>query len=262
MSKIISRFLSVLLSVFLLSALVIPCAVSAAEPEFYAVGSPEFFEWGWSAGDSRALMTKGGDGKYSITMNASGAQNAVNMKVVEDNGSGQIWHGDGESNVVFDVKGAGTIIITYDPATGKISVSGTAYAAPVLQYSTVAVAGNGEGNFLHGESWNEKSTANMMTQVSPTSGRSNSRTFPQRTTGRSISSSTAPGTSTSAARSPRTALRQTHISTAATSLSTRRRSPISNSASTSQTSISRRAAAPSSPSRSPLIRATRRTRST
>ena len=153
------RLLSVILSILLLTAIVLPATAFAITPKYYVAGDHIFGNWEATKNE----MTKGGDGKYTFSITTTQAESAVNFKVT--NGSDE-WYGDASgNNIIFDVKGAGEIVITFDPTTKAISISGSAYAEPVLSYSTVAVAGNGEGNFLNGESWNEKSTANMMTKV-------------------------------------------------------------------------------------------------
>ena len=153
------RLLSVILSILLLTAIVLPATAFAVIPKYYVAGDNIFGNWEATKNE----MTSIGNGKYSFTITTTEPVSAVNFKVT-DGGSG--WYGDDSgNNIIFDVKGAGEIVITFDSSSKAISVSGSAYAEPVLSYSTVTVAGNGEGNFLNGESWNEKSTSNMMKKI-------------------------------------------------------------------------------------------------
>ena len=160
--KKFSRIISSLLIAILLVASIAP-AVFAANNTYYVAGDNIFGNWGIDAANK---MTLGANGKYTLTVNATSAVTAVNMKVVEDTGSGQNWYGDADgNNITFAVKGAGTIIVTFDPSTHDITISGTAYAVPTLSYSTVTAVGNGSGNFLNGAEWDPTADSNLMTQV-------------------------------------------------------------------------------------------------
>ncbi len=154
-----SRIISILLSVLLLATLVAPVAVFAAEPVYTVAGDAIFGNWDASAN----VMTKGADGKYTYTVKTTEAVSVVNFKVVEN---GTNWIGDADgNNISFGVKGAGEIKVTFDPTTKEIKISGSAYAAPTLNYSTVTAVGNGSGNFLNGASWDPAAASNHMTEV-------------------------------------------------------------------------------------------------
>ncbi|MBQ7671398.1 MAG: dockerin type I repeat-containing protein [Clostridia bacterium] len=164
----------ILAAVFMMS--LVPASVFAVPddggegvtPGYYVVGSDSLFEWGWSYGDERGLLEQYGDGKYRLFFDVPGKLNGVNMKVVMVNEAGdETWYGDPQGkNIIFDTTGEGEICITFDPDTDGISISGEVYAKPVFNYRSVYVAGNGQGNFLHGIYWSQNYSSNKMTQTS------------------------------------------------------------------------------------------------
>lgn len=92
------------------------------------------------------------------------------FKVVENSTTigEQIWHGlNNGNNVTFNVKSVCDVTITFDPATLKITVTGEGVEIPKFNVKSICVVGNGDGNWLNGESWNPAANENLMTEVSP-----------------------------------------------------------------------------------------------
>ena len=169
------KILAVILAAVFMTSLV-PASVFAVPddggegvtPGYYVVGSDSLFEWGWSYGDERGLLEQNGDGKYRLFFDVPGEMSDVAMKIVGIDESGDVtWYGDPNGqNIIFNCTGEGEICFTFDPDTKGISITGEVYAKPEFNYSSVYVAGKGEGNFLHGKSWDTTAAENKMTQTS------------------------------------------------------------------------------------------------
>lgn len=124
-------------------------------------------EWNSISLDNR--MTLQDDGTFAITYKAVQPQDNIQFKVVmwAEDADEAVWIGDDNgNNVTFNVTSECDVTITYDPATGKITVTGDGVAfATEFEYESVYVAGNGNGSWLNGENWTPNAEANKMTKV-------------------------------------------------------------------------------------------------
>ena len=59
------------------------------------------------------------------------------------------------------------MIVTYDPATGEVKVSGEYVKEPLAPYEKIVAVGNGSGGFLNDKQWDPTAEENVMTEVSP-----------------------------------------------------------------------------------------------
>lgn len=116
------------------------------------------------------IMDKQEDGTYIKVYNNVAVADKYQFKVVENRPDGeQIWRGDdNEKNVTFNVKSVCDVTITFDPATNKITVTGTGVEfSSVLNVESMRAVGNGYGNWLNGVEWDFTADENLMTEVSP-----------------------------------------------------------------------------------------------
>ena len=164
MKGLLTKMISVILAAMLLLT-VFPFAAAAAADVCIVAGSEEdIFGTRWDGSNTANKMTKGADGIYRKTYTVDCAYSGVMLKTVK-NGSTWIGGKDG-GNVVFDLTGAGTFTVLYDPVQNLTYVeSGVAAEVTGLDYSAVYVAGNGSGAWLHGENWDPSAASNKMTQV-------------------------------------------------------------------------------------------------
>lgn len=115
-------------------------------------------------------MDKQEDGTYIKVYNNVAVADKYQFKVVENRPDGeQIWRGDDNgNNVTFNVKSVCDVTITFDPATNKITVTGTGVEfSSVLNVESMRAVGNGYGNWLNGVEWDFTADENLMTEVSP-----------------------------------------------------------------------------------------------
>ena len=124
----------------------------------------EIFGTAWDGTNEANLMTKQGDGTYTREYTVDKAYTAVQLKSVKN---GAEWIGDETgNNVTFNLTGAGTFTVVYDPETNITSVQGDIVEfITEFTYETVYAAGNGEGTWLNGASWDATYVANEMTEV-------------------------------------------------------------------------------------------------
>ena len=124
----------------------------------------EIFGTGWDGTNEANLMTKQDDGTYTREYTVDKAYTAVQLKSVKN---GAEWIGDETgNNVTFNLTGAGTFTVVYDPATNVTSVQGDIVEFITdFTYETVYAAGNGEGMWLNGAAWDPAYVANEMTEV-------------------------------------------------------------------------------------------------
>ena len=116
------------------------------------------------------IMDKQEDGTYIKVYNNVAVADKYQFKVVENRSDGeQIWRGDDNGkNVTFNVKSVCDVTITFDPATNKITVTGTGVEfSSVLNVESMRAVGNGYGNWLNGVEWDFTADENLMTEVSP-----------------------------------------------------------------------------------------------
>ena len=116
--------------------------------------------YGWDPSDTTNVMTKGDDGKYTLTKTLP-AGGVYEFKVVVN---GEKWIGD--NNYKFNMKADGDVTITFDPDT--LAYEATGEQVDVIKELTVdyvAAVGNsgGDKKFLNGIDWDPAAEANRMT---------------------------------------------------------------------------------------------------
>jgi hypothetical protein len=142
-----------------------PAEDASEEDTLIVAGSEaEIFGTGWDGTNEANLMTKQADGTYTKEYTVDKAYDAVQLKSVKN---GAEWIGDETgNNVTFNLTGAGTFTVTYDPEANVTTVSGDIVAfITEFEYDTVFAVGNGEGFWLNGASWDPSYAANEMTEV-------------------------------------------------------------------------------------------------
>ena len=100
-------------------------------------------------------------GKYSKTYTVTKAYKSVSLKAVYDG----VWYGDNGENVKFSLSGAGTFTVLFDKNSKEVTVEGAIVGPEQFDFEYVTIAGNGNGNWLGGESWSTTAVANRMTEV-------------------------------------------------------------------------------------------------
>ena len=137
-------------------------------------GTSNFIDTAWEPTPDDYVMTKGGDGNYTITVkNVKAIDGAVyQVKVVQfvDGDPEKIvWHGKdgGDGNVDFGLSKDCDVTVTYNPNTKAITVTGAGVTEPSYKLDYVTAAGSGYGNFLNGVSWDPTEESNRLTMVSP-----------------------------------------------------------------------------------------------
>ena len=139
-----------------------PAEDASEEDTLIVAGSEaEIFGTGWDGTNEANLMTKQADGTYTKEYTVDKAYDAVQLKSVKN---GAEWIGDETgNNVTFNLTGAGTFTVTYDPEANVTTVSGDIVAfITEFEYDTVFAVGNGEGFWLNGASWDPAYVANEM----------------------------------------------------------------------------------------------------
>ena len=147
--------------------------VSAQENEdtYIVAGSEaEIFgtTWAWDVYENN-MMTLGNDGKYRKEYTVEKAYEIVQLKVVR-NWNEWIGIGGNENNYrynfEFNLTGAGTFTVVFDPITYEISVTGDIVETITeLSIEQVFAAGNGEDNWLNDAAWDPGYAENEMTEV-------------------------------------------------------------------------------------------------
>ena len=147
----------------------VPATEPATEPAEDAVcivaGAPaDIFGTAWDGTNEANTMTKGEDGKYTKEYTVDKAFDDVQLKTVKN---GAEWIGDKTgNNVTFNLTGAGTFTVVYDPEENYTYVQGDiVQEITEFKYDTVFAVGNGEGAWLNGSAWDPAYAANEMTKV-------------------------------------------------------------------------------------------------
>ena len=128
-------------------------------------GAPaDIFGTAWDGANEANTMTKGEDGKYAKEYTVTKAYTDVQLKTVKN---GAEWIGDKTgNNVTFNLTGAGTFTVVYDPEENYTYVEGDiVQEITEFKYDTVFAVGNGEGAWLNGSAWDPAYAANEMTEV-------------------------------------------------------------------------------------------------
>ena len=109
-------------------------------------------------------MAKREDGKYAKEYTVDKAFTDVQLKTVKNSAE---WIGDATgNNVTFNLTGAGTFTVVYDPEENYTYVEGDIVEfITEFEYDTVFAVGNGEGTWLNGVAWDPAAAGNEMTQV-------------------------------------------------------------------------------------------------
>ena len=143
-----------------------PTTEPAAEKEYSIAGSSEdIFGASWDASNTATDMTKGEDGKYSITFTDVQPANNIELKVVTDHDWAESYGDASGANVKFNVKEA-CDVVTFDPETKQITVTGDGVTVDVeLIVDKVRAVGNGQDNWLNDSNWDPNDDANLMSEV-------------------------------------------------------------------------------------------------
>ena len=168
------RILSILLTLCMMLMLVPTTAFADFTQTIYVVaGVSELCGELWKGDPESApenIMDKQEDGTYQKVYTDVAVMDGYQFKVVENHvDNGETWHGiDGrDENFTFHVKSVCDVTITFDPATLKITVTGTGVEIPTeLNVQSMRAAGNGDGNWLNNEKWDPAADTNLMTEVS------------------------------------------------------------------------------------------------
>ena len=137
-----------------------------ADDYYIVAGSEaEIFGTGWDGTNEANLMTKNDDGTFTKDYTVDKEYKDVQLKTVKN---GAEWIGDKNGyNVTFDLTGAGTFTVVYDPVENYTYVTGDIVKINTeFVYESVYAAGNGEGAWLNGEAWKPDAAVNKMTKVS------------------------------------------------------------------------------------------------
>jgi len=168
------RIISVLLAVLLMVSMTLSVSaytvydVAPTGGDVYVVaGKPAaIFGTEWAGSLEANAMTLD-DGKYTKAYTVEEAMKDVQLKVVKN---GTEWIGDATgNNITFDLTGAGTFTVTYDPTTNGVAVTGDIVKfASSFEYEAVyAVGASGtKESFLNGIDWVPSAAENKMTEVS------------------------------------------------------------------------------------------------
>ncbi len=159
--RIISLFVCIVMVLTLL-----PAAALAASEDLYVVAGVEgLCGSNWDGTDATNAMTENA-GVYTKVFPAV-AVGEYQFKVVKNSSGGQEWIGDATgNNVTFAVTQACDVTVTYETATGAITVSGDGVSMVTeLQVDEVYAVGNGDGAWLGDVKWDPAAEKNKMTEV-------------------------------------------------------------------------------------------------
>ncbi len=149
---------------------VMPAEDVPADNYLAAGNEAELFGTAWDATNHANDMTRNADGTYSITLQADKAYSDIQVKTVKNE---SVWIGDETgNNVTFDITGPGKFTVTWTPnaeyndGEGVTSVTGSIVTfKDGIDIEGIYAAGNGEGNWLNGASWDPGYVGNEMTMV-------------------------------------------------------------------------------------------------
>ena len=168
--RVVSLLLAVMLVFTCFTCLASVTAYAADDEEptadtFVVAGTPaDIFGTAWDATNEANLMTANEDGTFTKEYTVDKAFDAVQLKTVKN---GAEWIGDKTgNNVTFNLTGAGTFTVVYDPEENYTYVTGDIVEEIVdFNYDTVYAVGNGEGTWLNGAAWDPGFASNEMTEV-------------------------------------------------------------------------------------------------
>lgn len=130
---------------------------ASAAGSYYVAGTASLCGSEWSCNDTNNIMTDNGDGTYSITY--------TNVPVgkhefkVTDGTWENSWNGGvATQNYIIELSSVSSVTITFTPATGAISVSGSGLTE---LKATVVVAGYAD--LCNGKEWDSSGAFNLMT---------------------------------------------------------------------------------------------------
>ena len=132
---------------------------------YIVAGAPaDIFGTAWDAANEDNAMAKADDGTFTKDYTVDKAFDAVQLKTVKN---GAEWIGDKTgNNVTFNLTGAGSFTVVYDPEENYTYVTGDIVEEiTTFEYEAVYAAGNGEGKWLNGMAWSPDAAANKMTEV-------------------------------------------------------------------------------------------------
>ena len=171
------RITSIILTIMLVMSCICPTlSASASTTSTYIVaGVPELCGLGtngcgWDPTDTANLMTANEDGTYSKVFTDVAVMDDYQLKVVETDSTGYTnWYGGdgGDDNVTFHVVETCDVTVTFDPATLKLTVTGSGVNILTgIDIDTIRTVGNGDGTWLNGALWDPSDDANLMTEIS------------------------------------------------------------------------------------------------
>jgi hypothetical protein len=142
--------------------------VIAGVPALCGLGATGY---GWDPTDVANTMTANADGTYTMTYADVAVANDYQFKVVGLDAEGTAyWYGidGGADNFTFHVNAVCDVVITFDPATKKITAEGAGVVIPTgIEIEAIRTVGNGDETWLNGVNWDPADDANMMTEVAP-----------------------------------------------------------------------------------------------
>ena len=147
-----------------------PVFVIEKEDVYVVAGDADLFGSAWNPQIDQNVMTKNDSGVYSITLSGVPASSGETyqfrvVRFIKGEVNDKEWIGD--ENTEFRTTAAGDVIVTYDPATGEVKVSGEYVKEPLAPYEKIVAVGNGSGGFLNDKQWDPTAEENVMTEVSP-----------------------------------------------------------------------------------------------
>ena len=141
-----------------------------AEDVYVVAGSEQLcgVNWNGNAEEAPENVMVGADGVYTKVFTDVQPAEGLQIKVVKNNTD---WIGDETgNNVTFNVTTACDVTVTYDVATGKITVTGEGVELVMeLEYESVYAVGNAADEsdpWMNGAAWNQAAEVNKMTMVS------------------------------------------------------------------------------------------------
>ena len=141
-----------------------------AEDVYVVAGSEQLcgVNWNGNAEEAPENVMVGADGVYTKVFTNVKTAEGLQIKVVKNNTD---WIGDETgNNVTFNVTTACDVTVTYDVATGKITVTGEGVELVMeLEYESVYAVGNAADEsdpWMNGAAWNQAAEVNKMTMVS------------------------------------------------------------------------------------------------
>ncbi|MEE1060450.1 MAG: hypothetical protein UH080_01335 [Ruminococcus sp.] len=135
--------------------------------DVYVVAGSELLcgvNWKGNAEEAPENVMVAADGVYTKVFTDVQPAEGLQLKVVKNNTD---WIGDETgNNITFNVTTACDVTVTFDAATGKITVTGDGVEfETTLEFENVFAVGAGDGAWINGVVWNPAAEENKMTEV-------------------------------------------------------------------------------------------------